>query len=52
VVAALRLDVTYSHLRRVLDGERRSRSLLERYRALKANRATAAKRDNRTKEAK
>jgi hypothetical protein len=44
VAAALELGVTYSHLRRVLAGQRQSRSLLERYRVLKAG-----KRNNGTK---
>jgi hypothetical protein len=35
VAAPLRLGVTYSHLRRVLAGERESRSLVERYLALR-----------------
>jgi hypothetical protein len=34
VVAALELGVTYSHLRRVLAGERQSRSLMARYRTV------------------
>lgn len=53
VAAALQLRVTYSHLRRVLAGERQSRSLLERYKAITADqpkRTGAAKRPraNRT----
>jgi hypothetical protein len=41
--AASELAVTYSHLRRVLAGERKSRSLLARYRALTAGKPKAAK---------
>jgi hypothetical protein len=51
VAAAAQLGVTYSHLRRVLSGERRSRSLVARYAALKADQAEAAKTKNsKTKE--
>jgi hypothetical protein len=43
VLSAAQLAVTYSHLRRVLSGERQSRSLLARYAALKPDQAKAAK---------
>jgi hypothetical protein len=43
VAAALQLDVTYSHLRRVLAGQRPSKSLMGRYAALMAERGKAAK---------
>jgi hypothetical protein len=39
VAAAAELCVTYSHLRRILAGERQSRSLLSRYRSLSAEQA-------------
>lgn len=43
MAAAKDLAVTYSHLRRVLCGERQSKKLLGRYAALKADQAKAAK---------
>jgi hypothetical protein len=36
IAAAETLGVTYSHLRRCISGERKSRSLLSRYRELKS----------------
>jgi hypothetical protein len=41
VKAALELGVTYSHLRRVLAGERPSKRLLARYKSLKAEGSNA-----------
>jgi hypothetical protein len=45
MAAALQLGVTYSHLRRVLAGQRHSKSLLARYRTLKAGKAKGGHRD-------
>jgi len=39
-VAAIQLGVSYGHLRRCVIGERQSRSLLSRYRALKSTQQT------------
>jgi hypothetical protein len=50
VAAALQLGVTYSHLRRILAGQRASKSLLAKYLALKADQARTAKRNNGTKD--
>ena len=43
MAAAKDLGVTYSHLRRVLAGERQSQTILRQLRALKAEQAKVAK---------
>jgi hypothetical protein len=43
VAAALQLGVTYSHLRRVVAGERQSKKILRQLRALKTGRAKTTK---------